>query len=182
MKTKNIKARKISMILLLTLCLTFYSCGKSEDSVPESATLVLRSILEYPNEDLYNPSPVTIGLDTENEDINYEGMQEAIDADTETWKDTVGDCFSEKMFDSFYQQWERTAVLGYAYANNLTIKVSKMQILSHDDNIYHIQTAIDVTDDDSQTAKYELEWRIIFDKDTPDLIQSVELNDDGGLL
>ena len=86
------------------------------------------------------------------------------------------------MFDSFYQQWERTAVIGYAYANSLDITVNKIELLSQEDNVYHIQTTIDVTDKDNQVEKYDLEWRLIFDKDTPNLIQSVELINDDGLI
>ena len=176
------KARKISMVLLLMLCLALCSCSSSEKNIPDSAVLVLNSILEYPNEDLYTPSSVIIGIDEDPGDIDYEGMQEAIDADTENWEETIGDCFAENMFDSFYQQWERTAVIGYAYANSLDITVNKIELLSQEDNVYHIQTTIEVTDKDNQVEKYDLEWRLIFDKDTPNLIQSVELINDDGLI
>ena len=80
------KARKISMVLLLMLCLALCSCSSSEKNIPDSAVLVLNSILEYPNEDLYTPSSVIIGIDEDPGDIDYEGMQEAIDADTENWE------------------------------------------------------------------------------------------------
>lgn len=174
------KVRTIRFFPLLVLCILLCGCSKSETSVPDSANLVLRSVLEYPNEDLYTPSSAVIGIETK--DVDYEEIQKEIDADTKKWKTAVGDCFAGDMFSSFYQQWERSGILGHAYANDLTITVKNIQLVSRENEIGHIQTTIDVTNSEGQTDTYTLEWRIIFDKDTPELIQSVELLDDAGLL
>lgn len=168
---------KVKYTFLIVLCIILCSCGKSEISIPDSAKLVLHSILEYPNEDLYTPSTSVIGMDNEPKGADQEEME----SNTQKWREAIGDCFAGDMFDSFYNQWEKDGILGYAYANDLTITVTDMQLLNQNDDVWHVQTTIAVTDSDTQKKSYNLEWRIIFDKDAPELIQSIKLLDDAGL-
>jgi len=48
------------------------------------------------------------------------------------------------------------------------------------DNIEHALITVIATDKDRETKSFDMDWQIIFDKDDTDLIQKVELTDDGG--
>ena len=89
------------------------------------------------------------------------------------------------MFDTFYKEWFRTVYLGVAQANGLETAVTSFGIeddASQDsDNIEHALITVIATDKDRETKSFDMDWQIIFDKDDTDLIQKVELTDDGGL-
>ncbi|MBQ3385119.1 MAG: hypothetical protein IJG59_07880 [Erysipelotrichaceae bacterium] len=48
------------------------------------------------------------------------------------------------------------------------------------DNIEHALITVIATDKDGAAKSFDMDWQIIFDKDDKDLIQKVELTDDGG--
>ena len=89
------------------------------------------------------------------------------------------------MFDTFYKEWFRTVYLGVAQANGLETAVTSFGIeddASQDsDNIEHALITVIATDKDGAAKSFDMDWQIIFDKDDTDLIQKVELTDDGGL-
>ena len=88
------------------------------------------------------------------------------------------------MFDTFYKEWFRTVYLGVAQANGLETAVTSFGIeddASQDsDNIEHALITVIATDKDGAAKSFDMDWQIIFDKDDKDLIQKVELTDDGG--
>ena len=88
------------------------------------------------------------------------------------------------MFDTFYKEWFRTGYLGVAQANGLETAVTSFGIeddASQDsDNIEHALITVLATDKDRKTKSFDMDWQIVFDKDDTDLIQKVELTDDGG--
>ena len=48
------------------------------------------------------------------------------------------------------------------------------------DNIEHALVTVIATDEKGDTKSFDMDWMVIFDKDNPDLIQKIELKDDGG--
>ena len=102
----------------------------------------------------------------------------------EAWQKAVGGCFADGMFDTFYKEWFRTGYLGVAQANGLETAVTSFGIeddASQDsDNIEHALITVLATDKDRKTKSFDMDWQIVFDKDDTDLIQKVELTDDGG--
>ena len=89
------------------------------------------------------------------------------------------------MFDTFYKEWFRTQCLGIAWATGLETELTSFGIkddVSQDsDNIEHALITVTATDKDGATKSFDMDLQIIFDKDDTDLIQKIELIDDGGL-
>ncbi len=48
------------------------------------------------------------------------------------------------------------------------------------DNIEHASVTVQAADEKGDTKSFDMDWMVIFDKDAPDLIQKIELKDDGG--
>ena len=170
--------------LIMVIVFSLMGCIRKEEEVPESAARVLTAILEAPNETLYNPEQTAYALDVDQTQEEIDRIQEALDEEKRVWKDELGDCFAGDMFDTFYSQWERTEVLGAAFVYNMESRVTDMRVVDQDpeDNIIHVFTAINVTGYEPKEGQYEMEWRIILDKENPELLQSVELLNAGGFL
>ena len=119
----------------------------------------------------------------ETEEELAEAEQKAAE-EKEAWQKAVGGCFADGMFDTFYKEWFRTGYLGVAQANGLETAVTSFGIeddASQDsDNIEHALITVLATDKDRKTKSFDMDWQIVFDKDDTDLIQKVELTDDGG--
>ena len=92
---------------------------------------------------------------------------------------------ADGMFDTFYKEWFRTGYLGVAQTNGLETVVISFGIeddaKQFSDNIEHALITVVATDKDVGTKSFNMDWQIVFDKDDTDLIQKVELTDDGGL-
>lgn len=121
---------------------------------------------------------ICIGIDDEPGKDDSEAMQESMDAEKEKWKEAIGDCFADKMFDTFFQQASRTMFMSHANIYNLETTIKNMNVLRQSDNIQHILVILDVTASDSSMEQYELEWQVIYDSEEPELLQSIKLLDD----
>jgi hypothetical protein len=172
------------VIILITALMT--AC-KTEDITKraENEEKLLKAMTEYPGNGLYDPAETVIGLDAQEptEEELAESEQKAAE-EKESWQKAVGDCFADGMFDTFYKEWFRTEYLGIAQANGLETAVTSFGIeddASQDsDNIEHALITVIATDKDGAAKSFDMDWQIIFDKDDKDLIQKVELTDDGG--
>lgn len=158
-------------------------CGCTmQNNLPSSAEKLLRTIQEAPNGKLYDPKPVEIGLeeDAPNSTQN-ELLQVILHEEREAWKNEVGGCFAGEMFDTFWGSPERTYFLGVSGSYGITVK--EMEVIRNEDYIQHVRTVLNVSRieaKDSERKEIVTEWRIIYDKEQPELIQSLELMDDGG--
>ena len=136
--------------------------------------------------ELYDPAETVIGLDAPEptEEELAEAEQKATE-EKEAWQKAVGECFADGMFDTFYKEWFRTQCLGIAWAAGLETELTSFSVeddASQDsDNIEHALITVTATDKDGAAKSFDMDWQIIFDKDDTDLIQKVELTDDGGL-
>ena len=143
-------------------------CSK-QNEVPDSITKLLYAIVESPNEELYHVQPTEMGIGTDTPD------EKEIEA--------VGDCFAEGMFDTFWNSQERICFLGTSDVNDCQTSVKEIGLVEENDNIQHIKVTVQAETSDykeAETKDFETEWRVIYDKDDPELIQTIELTDDDG--
>ena len=183
-RKRNLYILSVMVIILIAALMT--AC-KTEDITKraENEEKLLKAMTEYPGNGLYDPAETVIGLDAPEptEEELAEAEQRATE-EKEAWQKAVGGCFADGMFDTFYKEWFRTEYLGVAQANGLETAVTSFGIeddASQDsDNIEHALITVIATDKDRETKSFDMDWQIIFDKDDTDLIQKVELTDDGG--
>jgi hypothetical protein len=169
-----------SLAVVLTAC-------KTEDVTKraENEEKVLKAMIEYPGDGIYNPVITVIGLgaDEPSEEELAAAEQRAAE-EKQLWKDKVGNCFADGMFDTFYDKWYRTEVLGIAMNFGLTTTISQFGIQDDADqsadNIEHALVTVQSADEKGDTKSFDMDWMIIFDKDDPSLIQKIEIIDDGG--
>ena len=141
-------------------------------------------MIEYPGERLYDPIETVIGIGTEElTDEDYAAQEQRAAEEKEAWRGAVGDCFADGMFDTFYSKWYRTYVVGIAYSANLTSSMTDFSIEDDDgtDNLEHAITSILFADEYGNSMSFDMDWRVKIDREDANLIQSVELMDDGGL-
>ncbi len=178
--------RTILIIIVFSLAVIMTSC-KTEDVTKraENEQKVLKAMIEYPGDGLYDPVVTIIGIgeDEPSEEEIAAAEQKAAE-EKQLWEDKVGNCFADGMFDTFYEKWYRTEVLGIAMNSGLTTSISQFGIQDDADqsadNIEHALVTVIATDEKGDTKSFEMDWMVIFDKDDPDLIQKIELKDDGG--
>ena len=183
-RKRNLYILSVMVIILIAALMT--AC-KTEDITKraENEEKLLKAMTEYPGNGLYDPAETVIGLDAPEptEEELAEAEQRATE-EKEAWQKAVGGCFADGMFDTFYKEWFRTEYLGVARANGLETAVTSFGIeddASQDsDNIEHALITVIATDKDRETKSFDMDWQIVFDKDDTDLIQKVELTDDGG--
>lgn len=180
------KKRLIITIVLITVLSLITSC-KTEDISKrmDNEQKVLKAMTEYPGDGLFDPVTTVIGLDAPEptEEDQAKAEEKAVE-EMEAWRNAVGDCFADGMFDTFYGKWYRTHVLGIAWAFGLTTTMSDFSIeddASQDsDNIEHALTKVIATDKDGKTQSFDMDWQVVYDKDDHNLLQKIELVDDGG--
>ena len=183
-RKRNLYILSVLVIILIAALMT--AC-KTEDITKraENEENLLRAMTEYPGNSLYDPAETVIGLDAPEptEEELAEAEQRATE-EKEAWQKAVGGCFADGMFDTFYKEWFRTGYLGIAQTNGLETVVISFGIeddaKQFSDNIEHALITVVATDKDGGTKSFNMDWQIVFDKDDTDLIQKVELTDDGG--
>ena len=165
---------------IVIFCIAILSgCTGNQQVISEPASQILHAIMECPNDELFPDHFPYIGIgDTEKTESEQKITNE--DQEKSAWEAAVGDCFAGDMFTSFYEQWERTAYLGYAYAMDLQIEVVEISGLDYKNEIQHVLVKMDVTDSEGNESVYNQEWRIFYDQDCTSLVQKVELLDDDG--
>ena len=183
-RKRNLYILSVMVIILIAALMT--AC-KTEDITKraENEEKLLKAMTEYPGNGLYDPAETVIGLDApEPTEAELAEAEQRATEEKEAWQKAVGECFADGMFDTFYKEWFRTEYLGVARANGLETAVTSFGIeddASQDsDNIEHALITVIATDKDRETKSFDMDWQIIFDKDDTDLIQKVELTDDGG--
>ena len=158
-------------------------CSK-QNEVPDSTTKLLHVIVESPNEELYHAQPTEIGIGTDVPDEEeIDATQKVVEEEKNAWEGAVGDCFAIGMFDTFRNSQERNCFLGASDVNGCQTSVKKIELVEKNDNIQHIKVTVQAETSDSKEAEtkdFETEWRVIYDKDDLELIQTIELTDDDG--
>lgn len=158
-------------------------CSK-QNEVPDSITKLLYAIVESPNEELYHVQPTEMGIGTDTPDEKeIDATQKAVEEEKNAWDETVGDCFAKGMFDTFLNSQERIYFLGASDVNGCQTSVKKIELVEKNDNIQHIKVTVQAETSDykeAETKDFKTEWRVIYDKDDPELIQTIELTDDDG--
>lgn len=158
-------------------------CSK-QNEVPDSTTKLLHVIVESPNEELYHAQPTEIGIGTDVPDEEeIDATQKVVEEEKNAWDGAVGDCFAKGMFDTFWNSQERICFLGASDVNGCQTSVKKIELVEKNDNIQHIKVTVQAETSDSKEAEtkdFETEWRVIYDKDDLELIQTIELTDDDG--
>lgn len=176
--------RNIRIIVMGALVINaLIGCSK-QNEVPDSTTKLLHAIVESPNEELYHAQPTEIGIGTDVPDEGeIDATQKAVEEEKNAWDKAVGDCFSEGMFDTFWNSQGRIYFLGASAANGFQTGVKEIELVETNDNIQHIKVTVQAVPSDykeAETKDFETEWRVIYDKDNPELIQTIELTDDDG--
>lgn len=143
---------------------------------------LLRAMIEYPNEDLYDPVVLTLGLGTEQSEEEYSAAQKRNTEEKEAWTDAVGDCFAGEMFENFYENWARTHILGLAWSADLTTTMTDFRVEDSDDsdNLEHLLATVEARKPNGDTQTFEMKWMVWFDRNDKSLLQKIELMDDGG--
>ena len=176
--------RKIQRILIGVLMINVLIGCSKQNEIPNSTTKLLHAIVESPNEELYHvqPTEMGIGIDTPDEK-EIDATQKAVEEEKNAWDEAVGDCFAEGMFDTFWNSQERICFLGASDVNDCQTSVKEIGLVEENDNIQHIKVTVQAETSDykeAETKDFETEWRVIYDKDDPELIQTIELTDDDG--
>ena len=176
--------RNIRIIVMGALVINVLIGCSKQNEIPDSTTKLLHAIVESPNEELYHAQPTEIGIGTDAPDQEEaDTAQKAVEEEKADWNDAVGDCFSEGMFDTFWNSQERIYFLGASDANDCQTSVKEIELVEANDNIQHIKVTEQAAPSDSKEAEtkdFETEWRVIYDGDDPELIQTIELTDDDG--
>ena len=194
MRRYSYMIRVLVIMILTALIPALSSCGSGASSTPDAKDAglppverVLRAMIEYPNEELFNPTMTYIGLGVPEmtEEERAEAQAEAEknrEKEKSAWQAAVGDCFANGMFDTFYDNWERTEILGTARILKLTTVVKSVDIIDkeEEDNVKPYQVTIEATDDTGHVDTYDTVWLVTFDSADPQLLQSIELLADGG--
>lgn len=158
-------------------------CSK-QNEVPDSTTKLLHAIVESPNEELYHAQPTEIGIGTDVPDEEeIDAIQKVVEEEKTDWNGAVGNCFAKGMFDTFWNSQERIYFLGASDVNGCQTSVKKIELVEKNDNIQHIKVTVQAETSDSKEAEtkdFETGWRVIYDMDDPELIQTIELTDDDG--
>lgn len=143
---------------------------------------LLRAMIEYPNEDLYDPVALTLGLGTEPSEEEYTAAQKRSVEEKEAWTEAVGDIFAGDMFENFYENWARTHILGLAWSADLTTSMTDFKVEDSDDsdNLEHLFATVEAKKPNGATQTFEMEWMVWFDRNDKSLLQKIELIDDGG--
>ena len=122
--------RTVLIFIVFSLVVVFTAC-KTEDVTKraENEEKVLKAMIEYPGDGLYDPvvTVIGIGVDEPSEEELAAAEQRAAE-EKQLWQDKVGDCFADGMFDTFYGKWYRTEVLGIAMNSGLTTTISQFGI------------------------------------------------------
>ena len=176
------------IITLITILALMTSCNTEDISKrADNEQKVLKAMTEYPGDGLYAPEETVIGLgaDEPTKEEQTKAEEKAAE-EKEAWCSAVGDCFADGMFDTFYDKWYRTHVIGTAWACGLTTTMTDFSIeddASQDsDNIEHAMIRVIATDADGKTQSFDMDWQVVFDKDDHNLLQKIELIDEGGFL
>ena len=178
--------RTVLIFIVLSLAVVLTAC-KTEDVTKraENEEKVLKAMIEYPGDGLYDPviTVIGIGVDEPSEEELAAAERRAAE-EKQLWKDKVGNCFADGMFDTFYDKWYRTEVLGIAMNFGLTTTISQFGIQDDADqsadNIEHALVTVQSADEKGDIKSFDMDWMVIFDKDDPSLIQKIEITDDGG--
>lgn len=171
-----------SLAALMTGCRSSGEEDFSERAVNEEK--VLRAMIEYPGDGLYQPSVTVIGEGVEDpSEEEIAAAEQKAEEEKQAWRSAVGDCFADGMFDTFYSKWYRTYVIGIAYSADLTTTMTGFSVEDDDstDNIEHVITAILFSDEYGNSMSFDMDWRVKADRADGNLLQSIELIDDGGL-
>ena len=183
---RNLQFKLLCIFLIMIMAMLVTGCKTDDFSKrAENEKKLLRAMTEYPGDGLYDPETTVIGLDApEPTEEDQAKAEEKAAEEKEAWRSAVGDCFADGMFDTFYSKWYRTHVIGTAWAMGLTTTMSDFSIedeLPQDsDNIEHALIKVIATDRDGKTQSFDMDWQIIYDKDDHNLLQKVDLIDDGG--
>ena len=174
--------RKIQRIVIGVLMISvFIGCSK-QGEIPDSTTKLLHAIVESPNEELYHAQPTEMRIGTDAPDQEEaDTAQKAVEEEKNAWDEAVGECFAEGMFDTFWNSQERIYFLGASDVNDCQTSVKEIELVETNDNIQHIKVTVQAAPSDSkenESTDFETEWRVICDKDNPELIQTIELTDD----
>ena len=175
---RNIQRIVIGILMINVLI----GCSK-QDEIPDSTTKLLHAIVESPNEELYHAQPTEMGIGTDVPDEEeIDAALKAVEEEKKVWDETVGDCFAKGMFDTFWNGQERIYFLGASDANGCQTSVKEIELVETNDNIQHIKVTVQAEPSAKETEPkdFETEWRVIYDKDNPELIQTIELTDDDG--
>ncbi len=172
----------IQRIVIGVLMINVLMGCSGQNEVPDSTTKLLHTIIESPNEELYHVQPTEMGIGTDTPDEEeIDAAQKAVEEEKNAWDETVGDCFAEGMFDTFWNSQERIYFLGASDVNDCQTSVREIELVEANDNIQHIKVTVQAAPSDSKEAEtkdFETEWRVIYDGDDPELIQTIELTDD----
>ena len=155
-------------------------CSK-QNEIPDSTTKLLHAIIESPNEELYHAQPTEMGIGTDVPDEEeIDAAQKAVEEEKKVWDETVGDCFAKGMFDTFWNSQERIYFPGASDGNGFRTSIKEIELVETNDNIQHIKVTVQADSKEDETKDFETEWKVIYDKDDPELIQTIELTDDDG--
>ena len=176
--------RKIQRILIGVLMINVLIGCSKQNEIPNSTTKLSHAIVESPNEELYHAQPTEIGIGTDAPDQEEtDAAQKAMEEEKTAWDEAVGDCFAKGMFDTFWNSQERIYFLGASDANGFQTSVKEIELVEASDNIQHIKVTVRAETSDSKETEakdFETEWRVIYDKDDQELIQTIELTEDDG--
>lgn len=181
--------RTILIIAAVSLALLMIGCRpvpaeEDPSKRAENEEKLLRTMIEYPGDGLYTPVMTHIGSGADElTEEEYAEAQRKADEDKEKWRQAVGGCFAEGMFDTFYPKWYREYIVGIAYSAGLTSEMTHYSIEDDDnsDNLEHVITTVVFADPYGHSLSYDLDWMVKFDRQNHDLLQTIELMDDGGL-
>lgn len=156
-------------------------------SAGESAVKqVLIAILECPNEKL-TPAMTYIALD-ESAPADAAEQEEKKKKETDAWKEAVGDCFQEESFIWFMEHCNaRTDFQTLAEFYSLSISVVNIEAWelspqSEKANASQRFTAIIcLSNEEGEEQECETRWMVKYDTENPELIYTLEMEDDGGV-
>ena len=174
------------IVLSCAMCACSSQNNADVSEVQGSAEKVIRTVMTYPNTNLYDPGDITyIGEGTETPAEEYDG-EAAMLADKDKWEKAIGDCFTDGMFDNFYSDHLSMDFLGQAYSKGYkSAEVTEIVVTDDtdpDDELEPISATLEITLEDNSKEYYVIEWLAKYDKEDSSLLQSLALIDDAGYL
>ena len=156
------------MILMEILCVGCSRNGsdaQDKNTVSGGTKAVLESMLNCPNEKLYNSSAITAIGEGDSEEES-EDAQVSADEQKVNWKDAVGEYFTDDSFEKFYNE-VATWHLGQADAIGDTWSLKNIELKEKGDNTELVEAAV-------KTGKGDKTISLMFTYDSDGKIQKVE--------
>lgn len=161
------------ILFVLTVCF-MSACSAREKKPDREITQVMEAIFSCPDSELFDPETINeIGIGTTAD----KDAAEKKTKETEKWKKTVGDFFTEEGFQELIDSDLNVRYHRWAYMNHFVTEVNQVQVEAGNE-AYRCTVDLTVTGEDGSKQKAEITGKVTL---SDGKIQSIEEIEDGML-